>query len=127
MARGGNKKPTHLRAVTGGKPGQGPRSPATQQKIRTGPLEPPKKLTKAQARLWKRFIDTAHWLTDHDAPKAHMWVSLQSEFLANPKDMQAARATQLRLLGGELGLDPGARARLGISTQDENENDEFFD
>ena len=112
--RGKKPKSTKLKLITGN-PGKRPLPASNSDSpVRTDPLDPPKKLTKAQDRLWKRFVDTAWWLTDFDVPKAHMWVCLQAELLQSPKNMVASRMTQLRVLGSELGLDPSSRERLGV-------------
>src|SRR5690606_6908213 len=112
--RGTKPKPPALKLVTGN-PGKRPIAGAAAgggdqaPHMREDPLEPPKKLTKAQAALWKRFIDTAWWLGEHDVTKAYMWVCLQAEYIRSPTNMVAARIAQLRVLGTELGLDPSAR------------------
>lgn len=129
--RGPKPKPPHLRAVTGGKPGQ---APAAAKPLpdpparRDDPLEPPKKLTKVQERIWSRYVDTAWWLDEHDTPKAYMWVCLQAEYLRKPADMIAAKLIQLRTLGSELGFDPGSRQRMGVSSEKETDpTSTYFD
>lgn len=110
--RGVKPKPAHLKVVTGN-PGKRPLPGAEEEvEVREEPLVPPRKLTKLQTALWERFIQSAWWLTDHDVPKAYMWVCLQAEHDKKPGDMIAARLGQLRVLGSELGLDPSARARM---------------
>lgn len=128
MAVAGRKpKPAALKLVTGN-PGKRPiPDEAPEIDIRESPLQPHRKLTAAQRRLWDRFINTAWWLSDHDAPKAYMWVCLQSEFDKKPSDMNANRITQLRTLGSELGLDPSIRSRLGVSGgKKKDPADKFF-
>lgn len=129
MAVAGRKpKPVALKVVQGN-PGRRPLPEATTDVLmRESPLEPPKKLTKAQRVLWDRFINTAWWLSDHDVPMAYMWVCLQSEHDKAPKDMIAARIAQLRALGSELGLARAARDRLGITGgKKQDPADKFFD
>lgn len=124
--RGKRPKPAYLKLVQGN-PGRRPIEVPSGPDVREGPLRSPKKLTSAQSAIWKRFIDTAHWLTEHDAPKAYMWTCLQAQFHADT-EMKPAAVGQLRLLGSELGLDPSARARLGISTKkDDDPNAKYFD
>lgn len=74
------------------------------------------------------YIATAWWLSSHDAPKAHAWVAMHAEFERSPSKMTAARIAQLRVLGSELGFDPGARARLGGSSgkKPKKPNDKYF-
>lgn len=134
--RGRKPKPPALKLVAGN-PGRRPipnvnawRTGALFPEIefREEPLKPYKKLTKVQERLWKRFIDTAWWLTDHDVPLAYMWVCLQAEFDKKPTDMISSRLTQLRLIDAELGLDPGARSRLtvGFGKREDDPTEKFF-
>lgn len=128
MAVSGRKpKPAALKLVTGN-PGKRPiPEEAPEIDIREAPLKPHRKLTVAQKSLWDRFINTAWWLSDHDVPKAYMWVCLQSEFDKKPSDMNANRITQLRTLGSELGLDPSIRSRLGVSGgKKKDPADKFF-
>ncbi len=108
------KKPTRsdLKVVRGN-PGRRSVEPRAAPDVRETPLEPPKKLTRPQRVLWVRYVNSAWWLTDFDTPKAYLWVCLQAEYLRSPAKMLAARLTQLRLLGTELGFDPAARSRVG--------------
>lgn len=125
--RGKKPKPPYLKIVQGN-PGRRPIEIPSGPESREGPLKPPKKLTKEQAALWKRFIDPAHWLTDFDAPKAYAWVCLQAQHDEKPGEFKAALHGQLRLIGSELGLDPSSRARLGISTKrNDDPNAKYFD
>jgi hypothetical protein len=131
--RGTKPKPAALRLVTGnpGKrdiPGdKGKEIP--EFNVREEPLKPLKKLNKSQKALWDRFIDTAWWLSDHDVPKAYMWVCLQTEYLKAPVDMIASRIAQLRIIETELGLDASARARMGIADgkKKTDPTEKFFD
>jgi hypothetical protein len=96
--------------------------------MRETPLVPHRKLNKAQLELWKRFIDTAWWLTEHDVPKGYMWVCLQAEYDKKPGKMIAARLAQLRVLGSELGLDVAARSRMGVARgQKKDPTDKYFE
>lgn len=134
--RGRKPKPDHLKLVTGN-PGRRPLNGAGvsgetagggELAVREDPLEPPKRLTKAQQALWDRFINTAWWLTDHDVPKAYVWVCLQAEYLKSPAKMIASRIAQLRVIGTELGLDPSARSRMGAGGKKKDDpTEEFFD
>lgn len=122
--RGAKPKPPGLKLVTGN-PGRRP-IPEGEAETREHPLEPPKKLTVAQKRLWDRFIDTAWWLGEHDVAKAFMWVALQAEFERSPAKMVTSRISTLRALGSELGLDPAARTRMAGDGKKEDPADKFF-
>ena len=101
---------------------------ADTQPVRTAALRPPKQLTKSQQALWQRFVNPAHWLSDFDTAKAYVWTCLQDEYQEDPRAMNSARITQLRVLGTELGLDPGARVRIGADYAPiEDPTDRFFD
>ena len=130
MAVRGNKaKPAALKLVTGN-PGRRPIQPEAVGDIemREEALVPPRKLTKMQQERWSRYIDPAWWLTEHDAPKAYMWVCLQVEFEDSPSDMNSARIAQLRVLGSELGFDPSSRARMPAANgKKKDPADAYFD
>lgn len=126
--RGAKPKPTHLKVVTGNPGKKSLPDNGAEIAIRETPLEPLKKLTVVEQRLWDRFINPAWWLTDFDVPKAQTWVCLKAEFLRSPKKMIASRVSQVRILENELGMDPGERARLGVADGKEKDKiDEFFD
>lgn len=94
--------------------------------MRVGPLTPPALLTEAERVLWTQFVDTAWWLTQHDAPKAYVWCVLQSQFQADPQ-MIAAKIANLRAVGSELGFDPSARARMDtVQSEQPDPTDGFF-
>lgn len=113
--RGSKPKPPELKLVTGN-PGHRPiLGQDAEIEMREAPLEPPKKLTKVQQQHWDRFINPAWWLRDHDVPKAYTWICLWCEFLKRPSDMNSARVAQMRMHANDLGLDPGERARMGVS------------
>ena len=130
MAIAGRKpKHSYLKAVTGN---PGKRAPdvvdSVEIEVRETPLDPPKKLTKVQQRLWDRYIQPAWWLNEFDTTKAHIWVCLQAEYMRKPNDMPTARIAQLRIMGSELGFDPGSRARLSVEGGKEKDpNGKFFD
>ena len=62
--------------------------------------------------IWRRYVDRCYWLTTVDETKAIVWCILRREFLADPAKMIAARIRELRMLGGELGMDPDSRTRI---------------
>jgi len=127
MATSGQRpKPNALKLVTGN-PGKRALDP-TEVEIRETPLLPPVELEERAQQLWEQFIDSAWWLSEHDAPKAYMWVSLEVEFEKCPAGMNSARIGQLRALGSELGFDPSARARMPSGSQkDTDPADKYFD
>jgi hypothetical protein len=127
MATRGNRPKSPYLKLVQGNPGRRAIQVQPRRK-REKPLKPHHKLTRPQSALWKRFIEPAHWLTDLDVAKAYTWVLLQAAFEANPDEFHAAKLSHLRLLGSELGLDPTARARLGV-TDDEapDETDHYFE
>lgn len=116
MAIAGQRPKASVTKLATGNPGKRPIAPAVDPAgKRTTPLDPPKKLTKAQRALWVRFIDTAWWLSEHDVTTAFVWVRLQAEFLkAKDAEITASMVAQIRSLASELGLNTTARARLGI-------------
>ena len=123
---GRKPKTPYVKLVTGN-PGRRPIDVPSGPELREGPLKAHGKLTKAQAAIWKRYIDTAPWLTEHDAPKAYAWVCLQARHDEDPAEFTAALHGQLRMLAAELGLDLSTRARLGISTKrDDDPNSHYF-
>ncbi len=123
--RGPKAKPPALRGIKGGR-GDSPPPPEVQK--RKAPLEPPKKLTKIQQRLWDRWIEPSWWLDDGDVLLAYIFVTLTQEYLAAPKKMVATRVGEMRKAMAELHLTSSERGRLGIEkpgTADPAE--EFFD
>lgn len=128
MAQSGARpKPTALKAVTGN-PGKRDLPDSGDFSVRTEPLEPPKPLEDRQQDIWNRYINTAWWLTDGDAPLAYVWVCLQAEFQENPGQMTASRISNLRSAASEIGLGPSARARLALEGAGKTDpTDGFFD
>lgn len=128
MATRGRKPKSNVVKLVTGNPGKRKLPDRGDAEVREGPLKPPKRLTKSQKALWTRFIDKAWWLTDHDAMKAYIWCVLQDEFQQAPGEMTAAQLGQLRMFGSELGFDPAARARMGVSAKPPDDPaDKFFD
>jgi hypothetical protein len=106
MATSGRKPtPTYLKLLLGNPGRRRIRPSRTSDPMPGGPVERPKKITKAAAALWDDWIARAPWLTWADSPKAFMWCNLQAEFLKSAGKMSASRIAQLRALGGDLGLD----------------------
>ena len=85
---------------------------ATAVEPRTEALEPPGKLTKRERAVWDKFIEPATWLSQSDTALAYAWTKIFARFLAEPDEMPAAMLSQMRLLAGDLGLNPGEQQRL---------------
>lgn len=74
-------------------------------------LTPHVELTSRESELWGEYIKTAMWLTHFDRPKAYIWCSLMARFEEAPAMFNASSLAQLRILGSDLGFDPGSRLR----------------
>jgi hypothetical protein len=109
--RGRKPTPTAVRILKGN-PGRRP-LPSNEPTPEAGRCTPPRPLKGRPLALWRRYIGRAWWLTEFDAPKAWLFVHLQAEAENDIALMTAARISQLRGLGSELGLDPASRARMG--------------
>ncbi len=109
------RKPIALHLVQGTyrRDRHGPRT-GTEPKAEGVIGERPRYIKGVAAQLWGQVKDFAWWLSEVDGYKLGMWCALQAEFERAPKKMIASRITQLRAVGSELGIDPAARARLGI-------------
>lgn len=117
--RGRKRKPPLLHIVKGTyrKDRHGP-APETEEPLpeRESLWPAPKYLKKREAALYRELMKVAWWLGDADSYKAAMWCKLEIEHrnATTKSPMIAGRLAQLRALGSELGLDPAARARLGV-------------
>jgi hypothetical protein len=108
--RGRKPTATHLKLITGN-PGKR-RLPKGEPEPQGG-LVKPARISRRAGELWDEVAAFATWLTVADGYKLHVWCELQAEFERSPRLMVAARLSQLRAAGSELGLDPASRARLG--------------
>src|SRR5690606_20067739 len=93
---------------------------------RTEPLEPPKKLTAAQRKVWDKFIEPAKWLQDGDTALAYVFACIMARYLKDAESVSAAELSQLRLIAGDLGLRPAERARLSKPKEKKDPAAEFF-
>ena len=93
---------------------------------RTEPLEPPKKLTAAQRKVWDRYIEPCKWLSDSDALLAYAFVCISAKLLKDADDVTAAELSQMRLMAGDLGLRPAERQRLSKPKEKADPSAEFF-
>jgi hypothetical protein len=123
--RGRKPKATAIRKVLGNPSGRP--YPSNEPKPAAGCVKPPQPLKGRPLALWRKFIVPAWWLTDFDAPKGWLWVHLHAEAEKDPAAMTAARISQLRALGSELGFDPASRTRMGGDKRIAGDPlDEFF-
>ena len=93
---------------------------------RKTPLEPPRKLTASQRKIWERYIDPAGWIADGDSMLAYAYVVLSAKLLKDPDEVTAAELSQLRLIAGDLGLRPAERQRLSKPKEKADPTAEFF-
>jgi phage terminase small subunit len=108
--RGRKPTATAIKRATGNR-GRRP-LPQNEPTVDGKPIKPPK-IGKRANQLWDEVVSFAAWLTVVDSYKLHTWCELQAEFERAPSEMISSRIALLRILGSELGLDPGSRARLG--------------
>lgn len=92
---------------------------------RTEPLEPPKRLTAAQRRIWDQFVEPATWLVQTDTALAYVFTVLMARQVSGEK-MKAAELAMIRLLAGDLGLRPADRQRLASPKRKTDPSAEFF-
>ncbi len=121
--RGAPHKPMTL-AVNNAKKGDSPDKPP--ERVKRGPLVPPKALTEEQKLIWDGYIEPAWWLAQCDVLLAYMFVNLYAEYLEKPSDMIASRIAEMRRTMGELHLTSSEQARMGIEPEAVDPTDAFF-
>ena len=121
MAIAGRKPTADVIRITQGRKPKNPGAPQPNSRPK-----PPVPMEGRPAALWRRYVAKAWWLTDFDSPKAWLWCHLTAEAEANPTGLLAAKVSQLRSLGSELGMDPASRARFGAPPPPADELDHFF-
>jgi phage terminase small subunit len=112
MMRGRKPTPTHLKIVAGN-PGKRP-LPIDEPKPE-GKAVRPKFLRGRAAELWDEYapkLEAMGVLTDVDAHLFAAWCSLAAEMEKRP--MSPAGVAQFRGLSAAFGMEPSARARLGM-------------
>lgn len=119
--RGKRRKPAALSIVGG----TGDETPPEIPK-REGVIEPPKKLTIPQQRIWDKYIEPAWWLSQGDALLCYIFVNLMVEYIQKPKLMVASRIGELRKSMAELHLTSSEQARLGVGAGVPDPAAEFF-
>lgn len=113
MAKGRPPKPTWLKVIAGN---PGKRALPTGEPVPVGPAIKPAYVRGLAAKIWERDIAPASWLTWADSCAAAQWCVLSAEFeKSHGTRMRASRISILRGLGGDLGIGPSARARLGVA------------
>lgn len=111
MAIGRPPIPTELKIATGNRGRQAlPQGEPTPD----GPPIMPDWLEGDEVKLWKDLARMCFWLKEPDSPKMAAWCKLQADFPENWRKWSGSTWNQWRVLGGELGLDPSARARMGM-------------
>jgi phage terminase small subunit len=114
--RGRRPTPTALKLLRGN-PGKRKLPPA-EPKPPTGPVERPKFLRGRAARFWDTYVPMLQKLgvfTKADPDMFAVWCQLMAEFQRDPRSFPAAKITQLRGLAATFGLEPSARARMGMN------------
>jgi phage terminase small subunit len=107
-------KDPDLKRITGNPRNRPLPDPATYPRPGGAP-EKPTDLSREASAIWDQFIRRAFWLSWAETAKCEMWCDLYAEYRKNRRAMNAARIAQFRVLGSELGFDPGSRARLGTA------------
>lgn len=79
--------------------------------------DPPRHLTREAKKAWRQLVEAAPEcvLTAADAIHLELTAELLAQFRANPAAFPAQRLTRLQAALGQIGLNPSARASLGIA------------
>lgn len=94
-----------------------------------GPPVRPDGLEGKELELWDDLVRMCFWLKEPDSAKMAAWCKLQADFMPNWRKWSGQTWTIWRVLGGELGLDPSARARMGMVKRGQKADtvaDKFF-
>lgn len=121
--RGRKPTPTHLKLVKGN---PGKRKINAKEPVPPGQVRRPAFLEGRAAELWDEYapaLVALKVLTPVDAHTFAAWCALTAQFEADPAGMVAAKITQMRGLAASFGLEPSARARLGITGDDDEHRD----
>ena len=111
MKRGKKPKPTRLKLVTGTFNPSREKKSANEPEATGRPVKP-KQISKAASAIWDTYVGLLPWLRAADGITFMVWCTLTAEFEKSPKDMKAARITQMRLFGELIGVSPSSRTRL---------------
>jgi hypothetical protein len=119
--------PTMVKIATGNRGHQAlPRG----EPMPEGPPVMPDGLEGKEVELWNDLVRICFWLKEPDSYKMAAWCRLQADFMTkNWRKWSASNWQIWRVLGGELGLDPSSRARMGMvkrGQKAETTADKFF-
>ncbi len=114
MPRGRPPKPTQLHVVQGTL--RSGRHAVRQDEVQPeGEPVKPLFVKGRAARIWKEYAGRCFWLTVADSHIFAVWCGLGAELERGVEKVPAARIAQWRGLGGDLGISPAARARIGAT------------
>ena len=129
MSRGRPPKPTQLLVVKNTL--RSGRHAGRQDEVQPeGELVKPAFLRGRAGRIWKEYGSRCFWLTAADSHIFAAWCAISAELERGVGKVPAARIAQWRGLGGDLGIGPSARARIGTTQRPKRPRtpaDKFFD
>ena len=129
MARGRPPKPTALHVVQGTL--RSGRHAGRDDEIQPeGAPVKPTFLKGRAARIWTEYVRICFWLTAADSHVLAAWCALGAELERSVEKVPAARIAQWRGLGGDLGISPAARAKIGAAHRPKRprtKTSEYFD
>jgi hypothetical protein len=109
--RGGSKPKATVIKLARGNPGKRPLPKG--EPVAEGKPRKPAYVRGRAAELWNELVEACPWLCRPDSYKMGVWCGLQAQIEEmGERAMLAATLTQWRILGSDLGLDPGARVRM---------------
>ena len=106
-------KPRSLKLLEGN-PGK---RPIQDEPVPEGRAEKPGWLDEVASGIWDQYapiVEKMGLLSSADAQMFATWCELAAEFQSLKARMSASHIAQLDKLAGKFGLDPVARARLGM-------------
>ena len=110
--RGNPPVPTLVKLATGNR-GNHP-LPKGEPMPEGNPVKPDWLAGEVEGRLWDDLVRMCFWLKEPDSYKMGAWCRLQADFATSWRTWPAATWNLWRMLGSELGLDPSARAQMGM-------------
>lgn len=108
--RGRKPKAIALRLIEGSK-SHSPTLPKDPVTAGGRPTPPPYIKGRALA-LWHQYLPDMPWLAALDGPKFAHWCRAEADYEKNGELWATPRHAEQRKLASELGMDPGARARI---------------
>ena len=131
MRTGRPRKATAVKIATGDT--RRDRMPVNEPQPPEGEVLPPAWLKRSKRALeaWEEYapmLVEMGVLKTADAPMFAIWCSLYAEFQRKPTQIPANRIARMDALAGVFGLNPSARARMGMTGKrgDQNPTDELF-